>query len=105
MDIQNRESASTLFTPRDVRATAPILSQLDEKALQIYKRITSFDAIVDKALGKFNKRNKQISTFRKPNKNYSFIREPSFDNILLFLYKSGFLSIQDLYKLNNVHPL
>ena len=72
---------------------------LEEEALQIYKRITSFDATVDKALGKFNKHNKIMSIFGKPSTNYSFIREPNFDNILQPLLKSGFIPIQDLYNL------
>ena len=32
---------------------------LDEDALKIYQRVTSFDAIVDKALGTLNKHNKK----------------------------------------------
>ena len=78
---------------------------LHDEAVQIYQKITSFDTTVDKALGKLSKNAKEMSKFGKPNKNYSFIREPSFDNILLLLYKSGFLFIHDLHNLRSVHRL
>ena len=77
----------------------------DDKALQIYKQITSFDQIVDKALGRFSKNVKKLSPFGKLNKNYSFIQEPNFDNILLPLCMSGFLSIHDLQNFCSIHPL
>ena len=74
----------------------------DDKALRIHKQVTSFDQIVDKALGRFSKNAKKLSPFGKPNKNYSFIRAPNFDNILLPLFKSDLFSLQDLHNLRYV---
>ena len=55
-------------------------------ALDIYNQVKSFDSMVDKALGTFNKKKKQKSSFGKPNKHYSFLRVPNFENILLLRY-------------------
>ena len=96
---------SELTSPNIQNNQTTTSHSVDEEALYIYKYITLFDRIVDKALGKFSKKNKKLSTFRKPGKNYFFVREPNFNNILLPLFKSGFSSMQDLHNLRNMYPL
>ena len=81
------------------------IPETDDEVLSVYKRVTSFDDTIDKALGKFSKQNKKISTFGRPHRNYSFIRVPSFDNVLLPVFKSGFLSHHESLSLGTVHPL
>ena len=61
-------------------------------AINIYDKVTSFDNTIDEALGTLSKKYKAKSAFGKPNKQYSFLRVtvPCFDNVLLFIYKSGY---------------
>ena len=82
-----------------------IVNTVDVEAQKIYNRVTSFDSTIDKALGTYNKTQKKMSNFGRPNKKFSFIRTPSFDNVLLPVLKSGYLSLEESQTLGSVHQL
>ena len=107
MDVQSYGKQILSSSVEKKHTIKNIDDPIEEEALRIYKRVTSFDSTVDKALGKLStsKRTRKLSKFGKLNKNYSFIREPTFDNLLLSLHKSGIFSIHDLQTLRSVHPL
>ena len=101
--IDIRSGKSTNFIDK---ITQNVLNNVHvDKAINIYNKVKSFDNTIDEALGTFSKKIKEKSVFGKTNKHYSFLRVPSFDNILLFIYKSGYCSYEDTEILLSVHPL
>ena len=71
-----------------------------------YDIVSNSNTIYSTAFGKFPSQVQlACSGFGRPSKLHSFTSEATFDHILLFLFRSGFLCTSSLDSIFNVHPL